>query len=400
MIGRARRASAVCHHRFLLGVCAAALLFPGMPCFSAAPRGDEPARLQALRERLERARSALTESEGTRDEAREELRSSERAISAANRTLRELAARRRAAAAQLKDLGERKAAIRQGIGGREQALGRLLAAIYQSGDPANLRLLLSAQDPGQAARDLQYLGYLSRAQAGLAESLRKELQRLGEVEAQGRESSAQIEAIEQEQRSARQELLKQQAARKKTLARASDRIRAQNREVKTLERDQTRLARLVEEIGRAMSAPGLRNDGIPRSGAGDFAGLKGRLRLPVRGVVTHRFGSTRSGGGPNWKGLFIQSSGGQEVLAVAPGRVVFADWMRGYGNLLILDHGGGYLTIYGNNESLLKEVGERVSAAEPIALVGASGGGQETGLYFEARYEGKAFDPLAWARLR
>lgn len=397
MIRRARRASF--HHGLLLGACAAALLVP-CASLSAPVRGDEPARLQALRERLEQARSALTESEGTRDEAREELRASERAISAANRTLHELAVRRQAAAAELKDLGAQQDAIRRGIAAREQALGRLLAAMYQSGDPGNLRLLLSAQDPGQTARDLHYLGYVSRAQADLADSLRKELQRLGEVEAQGRESSARMQAIEQEQQSARNELLKQQAQRKRTLARASDRIRAQSREVKTLERDEARLARLVQEIARALSAPGVRNDGIPRSGEGDFAGLKGRLRLPVRGVVTHRFGSARSGGGPNWKGLFIRSAGGQEVLAVAPGRVVFADWMRGYGNLLILDHGGGYLTIYGNNESLLKEVGDRVAAAEPIALVGTSGGGQETGLYFEARYEGKAFDPLAWAKLR
>jgi septal ring factor EnvC (AmiA/AmiB activator) len=98
--------------------------------------------------------------------------------------------------------------------------------------------------------------------------------------------------------------------------------------------------------------------------------------------------------------LFIRSPSGQEVRAVAPGRVVFSDWLRGFGNLLIVDHGRSYLTIYGNNEALLKQVGDAVAIAEPIATTGASGGNEETGLYFELRHLGRAFDPLRWVRLK
>ena len=127
-----------------------------------------------------------------------------------------------------------------------------------------------------------------------------------------------------------------------------------------------------------------------------FDSLKGNLRLPIKGVLLNRYGSARPGGGPGWKGLFIRGTAGQEVHAVAEGRVVFAEWMRGFGNLLILDHGGEYLSIYGNNESLLRAVGDRVEAGEAIATVGASGGSQDSGLYFEMRHEGKAFDPEKW----
>jgi septal ring factor EnvC (AmiA/AmiB activator) len=129
-------------------------------------------------------------------------------------------------------------------------------------------------------------------------------------------------------------------------------------------------------------------------------GLKRGLRLPIKGELANRFGAQRSGGGPSWKGLFIRSPVGQEVRAVAPGRVVFADWLRGFGNLLIIDHGKSYLTIYGNNESVLKQVGDTVGTGDTVATVGASGGNMESGLYFEIRHEGKAFDPMRWVSLK
>ena len=379
---------------------ASALCFP-LLLFAAGPAPQQ--RLDALHQRMERLRSALAESESDRSEAREELRASEHAISAANRKLRELGQERAAATAKLRNLSAQRADMQAAIAARERDLARLLAGLYISGNPGYAKLVLSGQDPNQTARELQYIAYLSRAHAGLAESLRGELEHLRATEGEVEEASARIAAIEQSERAGRSDLLREQAERRKTLARVSDRIRVQSREVKSLERDEARLSKLVDEIARTMSTPaeGLRNEGVPQPGSpGDFAALKGRLRLPVRGVLLHRFGAARPGGGPPWKGLFIQSQPGQEVRAVAAGQVVFADWMRGYGNLLILDHGAGYLTIYANNESLLKEVGDRAAAAEPIAIVGASGGGQETGLYFEARHEGRAFDPLIWAKLR
>ena len=128
--------------------------------------------------------------------------------------------------------------------------------------------------------------------------------------------------------------------------------------------------------------------------------MRGKLRLPVRGELVALFGAPRSEGPAGTKGVFIRASEGQPVLAVAAGQVVFADWMRGYGNLLIVDHGENYLSIYANNESLLKRTGDPVAAGEAIASVGASGGNEQSGLYFELRHLGKAFDPLRWVVLK
>ena len=128
-----------------------------------------------------------------------------------------------------------------------------------------------------------------------------------------------------------------------------------------------------------------------------FASLKGQLRAPVSGQVAARFG-TKRGQGPSWKGVFIRASEGADVRAVAGGRVVFAEWLRGFGNLIIVDHGGQYMSIYGNNQSLLKRVGDAVKGGEAIASAGNSGGNEESGLYFELRHQGRAFDPATWVK--
>ena len=133
----------------------------------------------------------------------------------------------------------------------------------------------------------------------------------------------------------------------------------------------------------------------PAAPEGAFASLKGRLRAPVSGAVAASFGAKR-GSGPSWKGVFIKAAEGSDVRAVAAGRVVFASWMRGFGNLIIVDHGSQYLSIYGNNQSLLKRVGDAVKAGDPIASAGNTGGIEESGLYFELRHRGKAFNPAGW----
>jgi septal ring factor EnvC (AmiA/AmiB activator) len=120
----------------------------------------------------------------------------------------------------------------------------------------------------------------------------------------------------------------------------------------------------------------------------------------VRGELGNRFGSPRSDGGPAWRGLFIAAPAGEEVRAIAAGRVVFADWLSGFGNLLIIDHGGAYMSLYGNNEALYRQVGDTIRGGDPIAAVGNSGGNANSGLYFEVRHQGKPLDPLNWVTVR
>ena len=150
--------------------------------------------------------------------------------------------------------------------------------------------------------------------------------------------------------------------------------------------------------GAAPKAPGTRVEAVPDASFSSrpFAQLQGKLRLPVRGEVTNRFGAPREEPGSTWKGLFIRADGGAPVHAVADGRVVYAEWLRGFGNLLILDHGKGYMSLYAQGEALARKVGEVVRAGDPVAQAGASGGQAETGLYFELRRDGKPFDPMRW----
>lgn len=371
----------------------------GLSCSSWAA---EPADLKALRARIDALRTEIAGTEDARSEAREELRESEQSISQSNRELRDLAAKRDAAHKELRALASRKSAREAEIARGERELGAVLGAAYRQGGPSQLRLLLSGTDPNQTARDLHYITHILRAQSALVESLRGNLAALRAIESEQLQNTREIAEIEKSQKARRTELLAQQAARRKVLDRVSAQLRSQQREVKSLERDQSRLARLVEEIGKVIaSSPAPRGRTIEKlpeaTLTGEpFASLKGLLRLPIRGVLTQRYGANRPDGGPTWKGLFIKANPGEEVRAIAQGRVVFADWMRGFGNLLILDHGADFLSIYGNNEALLKGVGDEVRPGDSVATVGASGGSEESGLYFEMRHEGKTFDPEKW----
>jgi murein hydrolase activator len=383
-----------------LAAFTAVLLLCGGSAVLAQDRKD----LDALRSRIERLRTSLASAEENRSEAREELRESELAISESGRRLRVLAEQGEAMRKELQTLESRQGAVQSGLASREQQLGQLLAAIYRTGDVGYVQLLLSGNEPSQTARDLHYLAHLSKAHASLIDTTRAELNLLKELESGSRMKSAQIRELEQAHRAQHAELLKQQAARRRVLERISARIKAQQREVDGLARDESRLSRLVQELSRVIAAVaprGARNELVPQAlGGGSFTTLKGRLRLPSRGVVANRFGSPRIAGGPSWKGVFIRTSAGEEVRAVAAGRVVFSEWMRGVGNLLVIDHGQGYLTIYGNNQSVYKTVGDEVRAGDIVAAAGASGGTEETGLYFEMRHEGRAFDPMSWVTLR
>ena len=382
--------------------CLFCAVLPLIPASALAQ--SEAEKLDALRTRIEGLRAKIAEAEESRTEARDQLRDSERAISEAGRALRSLAGRRAAAQEELKTLLRRSQALEAEIASRRESLGRLLTLRYLNGEQSALKLLFSGEEPGRIARELHYYGYVSRAQAQFIGELRSSLARLRELENGTRERNAEIAAIESARRTERATLVKQQAEHRRVLARVSTQLRTQRREVQQLERDESRLSRLVEELARVIAAtpPLRRNEKVPEPGGaqGSLSGLARGLRLPIRGELANRFGAQRPSGGPSWKGLFIRSPSGQEVRAVASGRVVFADWLRGFGNLLIIDHGKGYLTIYGNNESVLKQVGEPVRTGDAVATVGASGGNMESGLYFEVRHEGKAFDPMRWVSLK
>jgi septal ring factor EnvC (AmiA/AmiB activator) len=392
----------------LAAACLAVALFGvAAQAGAAPPPAAREKELRELRGRIEALQKRLTDAEGLKNEAVDALRESERAISEANRELRGLAQQARAADARLAELNAESARAQQALKEQQALLARLLYHHYINGQPGPLRLLLNREDPSRIVRQLHYFEHISRARSEAIAGLRASLRGLRELALEAESSARELAAIAAEQQVQRHRLERERTARGATLSKLAREIRQRRREIGTLRRDEDRLARLVQSLARLMArekrpAPRLRNERTPQRGAGDapFAALRGRLALPVRGELASRFGAPRADGGTVWKGLFIAARPGQEVRAIAAGRVVFADWLRGFGNLLIIDHGGAYMSLYGNNESLYKRVGDIIHGGDAIAAVGNSGGNPDSGLYFELRYEGKPLDPLGWVEIR
>jgi septal ring factor EnvC (AmiA/AmiB activator) len=280
----------------------------------------------------------------------------------------------------------------------------MLVARYAAGAPDNLRVALSGADPAEVARGLHYASYVSRAAAGMLADYRAGLAQAQRLSREADEQRARLAENERAARADRDRIVAERREKRRVFDQVAREVRAGRREIKVLRADEARLARLVEQIGRIVYG---KVERVPERGAkpaagASFAALRGRLALPVAGELAGRFGAPRGGTGAKIesKGVFIRAPEGQPVRAVAAGQVVYADWMRGFGNLLIVDHGEAYLSIYANNESLLRQVGDTVAGGDTVATTGASGGSEESGLYFELRHLGRAFDPLGWVRLK
>ena len=372
-----------------------------------APRtraeADARARdLAELRGRIAKLKSELDSKEASQREARDALRDSERAISEINRALAGLEAEAKTLRTAMDRIDGRRRALQAQIARQQAAIGRLLAARHVAGAPDALRLALSGDDPGEVARKLYYLSQLSRAGAAIVASYRADV---AELEALRHTASAKAERLGEVQRTQqadRDKLFAEQRTRRRVLEAVAVEIQRSRREIRVLRADEARLAKLIDEIRRVLaSRPGasvVTIHTVPKAGDGDasFEAQRGRLRLPVRGELVGRYGAPTQASGATSKGLFIRAKEGTPVYAVAHGQVVFADWMRGFGNLLIIDHGDAYMSIYAYNEALLKQVGDPVAMGERVAMVGATGGREHSGLYFEMRHLGKTFDPMRW----
>jgi len=417
----------------LVAALAACLPLPGGAQPAAAPKpgaADRPVpqrkqQLQdeqrRLQQQLVQLRQQVARAEASRAEAADALRESEAAISDANRRLRELAAERRQVQQQIDMLASRSRAVGARRLEEEKALGFVLRSQYVLARQTPLQRLLEGAGPGELQRELIYLDHLARDRARTLGELRSRGEELAELKAQSEVKQLELAALADDEERSRGELIRQQAARSRTLDRIARQLAGQQRSLQTLQRDEQRLASLIGEIEKLLAEQARRQPREPARArrpakgaaapptvdvpaASDFAQLRGKLVLPVRGELVARFGSPRPTeaqvDAPTWKGVFIRAAPGADVHAVAAGRVVFADWLRGFGNLLVVDHGEGFLSVYGNDESLLADVGARVGAGDTVATVGSSGGAAEAGLYFELRFKGRPIDPLRWAQAR
>ena len=413
---------------------------------------DKQADLGELRSRIENLRKDLNANEENRADAADRLRESDRQISRLQRELHEFSEQRGRLQETLRNLDQQSRELSGTLSQQQSQLEKLLYKQYLRGTPDSLQLLLNGDDPNQMARDLHYLSAIALTRAELMGEINATLAKKKALASDAKERNAELAEVEAEQQKRHAELQKQRDERKALLAEISSKVSAQRKEIGHLQQNEKRLTQLIDRLSKILAAQAAQaaraaeaakaaeaarqaeaarraskprpatdeteakrpipdseparpksvemdNRYEPVANDGSFARQKGRLRLPVRGAVSGRFGSPRDGGG-TWRGLFIKAGNGSEVKAVANGRVVFAEWMRGFGNLLIVDHGNAYLTIYGNNDSLLKQVGQAVKGGETVATVGNSGGNPDSGLYFELRHQGQPIDPMKWSSLK
>lgn len=403
--------------------------------------------LSDVRAKIQSLSRDLSKTEKSKVAVSDQLRQTEAAISETNQRLQKLTTERQTVEDRLAALqAENKRLAEQTVAQQEQ-LSRLLNRQFVGGDADALSVLLSGRDPHLIARDQYFLTQLSHAKADLVQYLKATARAQQQVTKAVSEQQLRLTDIATQQQANRDQLVAQQKQREATLAELATQIRGQRNELANLRRDEQRLTTIIENIAAAArksaaqkaaaekaaaekaatlraAAKGGKESGKVGAGetaskiepsrpqtpvkppivrnyepgrvGGEFSALRGRLRMPVSGQVVGRFGSARAESGAAWKGLFIRADEGAPVRAVATGRVVFAEWLRGFGNLLIIDHGDDFLSVYGNNDVLQVSVGATVTAGQTIALAGNSGGHPEPGLYFELRHRGQAFDPGKW----
>jgi septal ring factor EnvC (AmiA/AmiB activator) len=386
-------------------------------CALAATKVDSAKEnLNAVHEKIDQLKRELSGTQKAQEDATDQLKKSEKQISDTNRSLYEISVQQKKNYTKLQELKAQSDTVESQVDLQRKMLEQQIYQQYLHGDPGYLQMIIQSENPSVVARNIQYYSYVAKARAKNIYQMQGNLKKIEAYSLETASKLKEIASLKQKEEIKRAELESQKKDRARLIASLSSKINQQRNEIQKLMRDEKRLTDLVDRLTRLPSTPipskreeksstktpVLSNESIPTEtfSGQKFESLRGKLSLPVKGDVINRFGSPREDTGLSWKGLFIKSNEGNEVKSIATGRVVFADWLRGFGNLIIVDHGEGYMSLYGNNQSTLKKTGEIVRGGDVIALVGNTGGNESNGLYFELRKLSKPFDPLAWTAIK
>jgi len=388
---RARPPRSLCRlSRALLLVAVCALLSA-----PAAAQRQEPA---AVKQRLESVRAEIQRLQQQRDATSAERRSLFNELATVERRVNELAAalrhatrRRESLEQQLQQLGERRAGMEAELQIKRDRLAEQLRTAYLLGRRSRLKLVLNLENPRRLSRLLAYHDYFASARSRQLRELQTRIEKLAALRAEIDRRRNELRGVERQRQADLDAQRRQQRRRGELLEATRATLNELDQRLAELRRNREDLETLLEKLDRALPAP---TDVLPEP----FDQLKHRLPWPVSGKVLAGFG-TRRAGDLDWSGMLIRTEPGAPIQAVATGRVVFADWLRGFGLLIIVDHGDGYMSLYGYNDSLLYTTGDWVSVGETIATAGSSGA-RGSALYFELRHRGAAFNPAPWLRAR
>lgn len=361
---------------------------------AADPSGDAAVAerdLAELRDRLKKVERDLDKQSQQRDRAQKDLREAERSESGVRRKLEGIETEVTVTRERLDVLNRRADDTRAELSEHVASLAQELRRAYVVGGDDWLRTVLSQRDPVEIGRQLVYSSYLARERNELAATVRADLQALDSTRAELDEENRRLAGIRTRERDRLTELEVLRQDRSTALVEIDEGIATGSRKLERMRGEMAELQSLVDELTRALMS-------LPIGDAESFAKARGRLEWPTDGRVVQRFGQPRAEGLLRWDGTLLSAAAGQDVRAVHHGRVIYADWLQGMGLLVIIEHGSGYLSLYGHNQDIVAEIGEWVTPGAVIAHVGDSGGQMTPGLYFEIRKDGKPIDPDQWVR--
>jgi septal ring factor EnvC (AmiA/AmiB activator) len=376
----------------------AAALGLGAPSATPAEKQPTPAQKEAelrkVNARIEKVRKTVNADIEKRDKLSAQLRDAELGVQAARRTVDEIRAQRLATEARLRNLEREEAEFERALTAERGALAGELRAAYVNGREEELKLLLNQEDPETFGRMLRYYSYFGRARADRIAGIRDKLEHLALVREKIAAEHERLTALEADQERQFARLRSAQDSRARAVSAIDGQIKSRRGELARLRSQAQALENLIADLRKALAD-------VPVAKQAPFEPLRGKLPWPVQqGRVLARFGQPRAGGSMRWQGMLIGTDRGARVRAPFAGRVVYADWLPGMGLMVVLDHGGGYLSLYGHNEEIFRKVGDAISAGEVIGSVGDTGGHNEPALYFEVRRGRQPVDPEIWLQKR
>ena len=370
-----------------------ALLLAGFPATATATKTESQAQkaeseLQSVKSEIDRITRQVSEEQVERDRLTQELRSTELSVGKARQSLEAVRHERAERAARRAALANEKRDAQASIAKERTELAGQLRAAYLIGHEEPLKLLLNQKDPARAGRMFVYYSYFGRERADEIHAIEASVTRLGELDTELAEQDAKLADLEKQQKTQLSEVERARQQRTVVLANLESESHTNAQNLERLRSQQAGLEKLLRELREAMAK-------YPVDTNSAFGQIRGKLAWPVAGHLMARFGETRAGG-VKWDGVLVATERGATVRAVYQGRVIYSDWLPGLGLLTIIDHGDGYMSLYGHNERLYKAVGDKVAAGDEIASAGDSGGSARPELYFEIRKGGKPVDPKPW----
>jgi len=344
--------------------------------------------LKSIQAQINQQQSALKNTSKQREKLLALLRSDEEAIAAAAKKVNSTKNSLAQIDTKLAELKQRQEELETLKVSQQKTLSKQLSSAYLAGNHDYTKMMLNQQSPATIERMLAYYQYLNKARMNSINELKKTITKLDEIKVSQTSKQKQLTKLMAEQQVQSKRLNQEQDQRQLTLKELQRTLNTKGAELEQLQIEEASLKRVVEQALKAMrDNPSM--EGFDKQG--------GKLKWPTKGRVSASFGSPRSGQ-VVWKGTMLSAPEGQNIRAVSGGKVIYADWLKGFGMVMVIDHGKGYMSLYGHAQALLKSPGDMVKTGEAIALVGRSGGQTEPGLYFEIRYKGQAVDPAKYCR--